>query len=65
MNIYGDTIIITSQYPVGISTEFYYRWQKKSSRWEGEGDKGGKGRKNWGGKLKEKKKKENHGEREN
>ena len=35
-------IIFTSRYPVGISTEFCFRWQKKSSRWEGEGDKGGK-----------------------
>ena len=37
-------IITTSRYPVGISTEFCFRWQKKSSRWEG--DKGGKGKKN-------------------
>ena len=37
-------IIDTSRYPVGISTEFCFRWQKKSSRWEGEGDKGGKGK---------------------
>ena len=35
-------IIVTSRYPVGMSTEFCFRWQKKSSRWEGEGDKGGK-----------------------
>ena len=51
------TIITTSRYPVGISTEFCFRWQTKSSRWEGEGDEGGKGKKkkNWGKKLKEKK----------
>ena len=44
--IYSLAIIIyTSRYPVGISTEFCFRWPKKSSRWEGEGDKGGKGKK--------------------
>ena len=53
-------LIHTSRYPVGISTEFCFRWQKKSSRWEGEGDKGGKGKKKkkkmgGGKKLKEKK----------
>ena len=47
--------MVTSRYPVGISTEFCFRWQKKSSRWEGEGDKGEreKKKKNWGKKLKE------------
>ena len=61
-----SAIILTSRYPVGISTEFCFRWQKKSSRWEGEGDKGGKGGKKLGEKLKEKKerkkKQQQHGE---
>ena len=41
--------------------EFCFKWQKKSSRWEGKGDKRGirggkeKKKKNWGKKLKEKK----------
>ena len=43
-------IIITSRYPVGISTEFCFRWQ-------GEGDKGGKGKKT-GGKTEGEKKEE-------
>ena len=38
-----NILLLTSRYPVGISTEFCFRWQKKSSRWEGEGDKGGGG----------------------
>ena len=57
--------MLTSRYPVGISTEFCFRWQKKSLRWEGEGDKGGKGEKKGGKEERKKKKKENHGEREN
>ena len=62
--IYSLAIIIyTSRYPVGISTEFCFRWPKKSSRWEGEGDKGGKGKKNWGKKLKEKKGRNGKGEK--
>ena len=35
-DIHIHVIIITSRYPVGISTEFCFRWQ-------GVGDKGGKG----------------------
>ena len=44
-------LMITSRYPVGISTEFCFRWQKKSSRWEGEGE--GENEKKLGKKLKE------------
>ena len=53
------SLAITSGYPVGISTEFCFRWQKKSSRWEGEGDKERrKKKKKTGGKTEGEKKEE-------
>ena len=41
-----NLIIITNRYPVGISTEFCFRWQKKIFRsGEGKGIRGGKEKK--------------------
>ena len=59
-----------SRYPIGISTEFCFRWQKKLfkvGRGRGYGGKGEKklGEKTEGRYGKEKKKRENHGERVN
>ena len=67
-------IMRTSRYPVEYPRSFCFRWGKNLQEWGGEGDKGGKGKNNWGKKTEgekkrrngeEKEKKANHGEREN
>ena len=46
--------MVTSRYPVGISTEFCFRWQKKQLQGgKGKGIRGKGKKKNWGKKLKE------------
>ena len=52
----NSIIIITSRYPVGISTEFCFRWQKNLQGGKGKRKRktGGEKRKKWKGKKKRK-----------
>ena len=60
---------MTSRYPVGISTEFCFRWQKNRQGGKGRGEKGKKKKKKKTGEKTEEEKsgkgKKKHGGREN
>ena len=47
-------IISTSRYPIGISTEFCFKWQKNLQGGKGKGIRGGKGEKTEGEKIRKK-----------